>query len=139
MDSEKKRALEAAGWRFGDAVDFLDMSPEEREILEGRMTLALAVRRQREALKLSQKQLASRIHTSQPRVARIEQAAPDVSFDQLFRAFAALGGRITVRQASPSRKARSSFSAGRSERNARKRNARTQVAKVKIELIGTEL
>jgi hypothetical protein len=33
MDSEKRKALEEAGWRFGDATDFLEMTDEERQHL----------------------------------------------------------------------------------------------------------
>src|SRR5436190_21524804 len=100
MDTAKRKALEAAGWRFGDAADFLGMSDEERQMLDARVEAALAVRRQRKAMKLSQKQLASRIKTSQPRVAKIERAAADVSLDQILRAFAAAGGRIVLKQRS---------------------------------------
>ena len=103
MDAKKRKALEAAGWRFGDAADFLAMTNEERQLLDARIEAALAVRRQRETLKLSQKQLALRIKTSQPRIAKIERAAPDVSLDQILRAFAAAGGRIAVKQARRSR------------------------------------
>src|SRR5207249_2491339 len=103
MDAAKRKALEAAGWRFGDAADFLEMTDEERQLLDARVEAALAVRRQRQAQKLSQKQLAGRMKTSQPRVAKIERAAPDVSLDQILRAFAAAGGRITVRQVERSR------------------------------------
>ncbi len=98
MRADKRKALEAAGWRFGDAADFLGMTDEERQLLDARSAAALAVRRHREAQKLTQKQLASRMKTSQPRVAKIEQAAADVSLDQILRAFAAVGGRITVKQ-----------------------------------------
>ena len=31
MDAKKRKALEAAGWKVGDAADFLEMSDEERE------------------------------------------------------------------------------------------------------------
>src|SRR5437899_1895056 len=103
MDAEKRIALEATGWRFGDAADFLEMPDEERQLLDARVEAALAVRRQRVALNLSQKQLASRIKTSQPRVAKIERAARDVSLDQILRAFAAVGGRIIVKQVDPPR------------------------------------
>lgn len=82
MDSKKQKALEAAGWRFADAADFLQMSDEERQLLDARVEAALAVRSQRQALKLSQKQLAGRINTSQPRIAKIERAAADVSLDR---------------------------------------------------------
>jgi hypothetical protein len=34
MDQRKQRALEDAGWRFGDAADFLEMTAEERHFLE---------------------------------------------------------------------------------------------------------
>jgi ribosome-binding protein aMBF1 (putative translation factor) len=99
MDSRQRKALEAAGWRFGDAADFLAMSDAERQLLDARTEAAVAVRRQRIKRKMSQKQLADRINTSQPRVAKIEQAAPDVSLDQILRAFVAAGGRVTVTQA----------------------------------------
>lgn len=49
MDLAKRKALEAAGWRFGDASDFLGMTDEERQLLDARIEVALAVRRQRKA------------------------------------------------------------------------------------------
>lgn len=97
MDATKRKALEAAGWKFGDAADFLEMSAEERQLLDARVSLALAIRRQREAVELSQKELGARLKTSQPRVAKIERAASDVSLDQLVRAFTAAGGKIVVK------------------------------------------
>jgi predicted XRE-type DNA-binding protein len=99
MDATKRKALEAAGWKLGDAADFLGMSDEERQLLDTRVELALAVRRQREASRLSQKQLGALLKTSQPRVAKIERAASDVSLDQLVRALAAAGGKIVVKAA----------------------------------------
>jgi predicted XRE-type DNA-binding protein len=84
---------------LADAAEFLEMSDEERQLLDTRVELALAVRRQREALHLSQKQLGAMLKTNQPRVARIERAAPDVSMDQLVRAFTAAGGKIAVKTA----------------------------------------
>jgi transcriptional regulator with XRE-family HTH domain len=99
MDAAKRNALEAAGWKVGDAADFLEMSDEERQLLDARVALALAIREQREASKLSQKQLGARLKTSQPRVAKIERAASDVSMDQLVRALTAAGGTIVVKYA----------------------------------------
>jgi predicted transcriptional regulator len=43
--------------------------------MELRIKLAIAVRKQREKLALSQQALADRIKTSQPRIAKIEKAA----------------------------------------------------------------
>jgi hypothetical protein len=96
MDSAKRKRLEAAGWKLGDAADFLEMNDGERQVLDARVKLALAVRRRRQAQHLSQKALGLRLGTSQPRVAKIERAAADVSLDQLMRAFTAAGGRIVV-------------------------------------------
>jgi len=97
MKATKRKALESAGWKTGDAADFLEMSDEERQLLDTRVEFALAIRRQREALHLSQKELGVRLKTSQPRVAKIERAAGDVSLDQLVRAFTAVGGKLVVK------------------------------------------
>jgi predicted XRE-type DNA-binding protein len=110
MDAKKQKSLEAAGWKLGDAADFLAMSDEERQLLDTRVELALAIRRQRKARKLSQKQLGEKLKTSQPRIARIERAASDVSMDQLIRAFTAAGGRIVVRTAESTAKRGRKFS-----------------------------
>jgi ribosome-binding protein aMBF1 (putative translation factor) len=104
MESQKRKALEAAGWKAGDAANFLGMNDEERQVLDARVKLAQAIRRQREARHSSQKTLATKPGTSQPRVAKIERAASDVSLDQLMRAFAAVGGRIVVKNAVTKRK-----------------------------------
>ncbi|WP_146676292.1 XRE family transcriptional regulator [Pirellula sp. SH-Sr6A] len=96
MDAKKRKAIEAAGWKVGDAADFLEMSVEERQLLDTRIALARAIRLQRESVKMSQKELGAKMKTSQPRVAKIERAAPDVSLDQLVRALAAAGGKIVV-------------------------------------------
>lgn len=103
MDAGKRKALQAAGWNFGDASDLLEMSDEERQLLDARVELALAVRRQREARNLSQKELGVKLRTSQPRVAKIERAAADVSLDQIVRAFTAAGGKIIVKSATAKR------------------------------------
>jgi ribosome-binding protein aMBF1 (putative translation factor) len=97
MDARKRKALEAAGWKVGDAAEFLGMNDQERQLLDARVALASAIRRQRKAANLSQKQLGARLKTSQPRVARIEHAAADVSLDQLVRAFTAAGGKLVVK------------------------------------------
>jgi ribosome-binding protein aMBF1 (putative translation factor) len=96
MLAKKRKALQAAGWKFGDAAEFLEMTDAERQMLDIRVEAALAVRRQREAMRLTQKELARRIKTSQPRMVRIEHAAQDVSLDQILEAYAAAGGRIAL-------------------------------------------
>jgi transcriptional regulator with XRE-family HTH domain len=97
MDAAKRKVLQAAGWKIGDAADFLELSDGERQLLDARVEIALAIRRQRKIRRLSQADLGAKLKTSQPRVAKIERAATDVSLDQLVRAFAAAGGKITVK------------------------------------------
>ena len=97
MDSRKCKVIEAAGWKVGDAADFLEMNEEERQLLDTRVELARAIRTQRESIHMTQKQLGEKLKTSQPRVAKIERAASDVSLDQLVRAFTAAGGSLVVR------------------------------------------
>ena len=99
MNAAKRKALVAAGWKIGDAADLLELGAEERQLLDARVELALAIRRLRDARQISQKELGARLKTSQPRVAKIERAASDVSLDQLVRAYAAAGGTIVVKTA----------------------------------------
>jgi hypothetical protein len=94
MDNKKQKALEAAGWRIGDAGDFLGLTDEERQLVELRVTIARSVRRLRENQNLTQQQLAAKIRSSQSRVAKIETAAADVSLDLMFRGFFAAGGQL---------------------------------------------
>ncbi len=47
MDAAKRKVIEAAGWTAGDAADFLEMSDQERQLLDARVKLALAIRQQR--------------------------------------------------------------------------------------------
>ncbi|MBA3573135.1 MAG: XRE family transcriptional regulator [Pyrinomonadaceae bacterium] len=97
MDAKRRKAIEEAGWSIGDAADFLEMTAEERQLLDARVELALAIRRQRQSCGLSQKELGAKLKTTQPRVAKIERAASDVSMDQLIRAFTAAGGKFVIR------------------------------------------
>lgn len=97
MDAVKRKVLAAAGWTVGDAADFLEMSEAEQQLLDARTQMAAAVREARESSNLSQKELGQRLKTSQPRIAKIERAASDVSLDQLVRAFVAAGGRFVVK------------------------------------------
>lgn len=94
MDRKKRKALEAAGFRIGDAEDFLGLTPEERELVELRLAVSRAVRRLREERHLTQHQLAAKLKSSQSRVARLEAGAADVSLDLLFRGLFAVGGGL---------------------------------------------
>lgn len=92
MEDRKRKALEAAGYRLGDAADFLGMTDPERRMLDLRDTLSEAVRRLRLEQGLTQKELAERLGTGQARIARMELGLPGVALDALFRALFDLGG-----------------------------------------------
>ena len=44
MKKAKKQRLEAAGWRVGNASEFLGLSPEESAIVEMKLALAAGVK-----------------------------------------------------------------------------------------------
>ncbi|HET6948327.1 MAG TPA: helix-turn-helix domain-containing protein [bacterium] len=85
MRRDKKERLERAGWKVGDAKEFLDLSDGEMAVIEVRVSLARELRRQRLARKLSQAALAKQIGSSQSRVAKMEAGDPSVSIDLLLR------------------------------------------------------
>lgn len=93
MDPEKRKRLEAAGFKFGDAADFLGLSEAERQIVELRVYLARAVRVGREVKAWTQKQLTTAIGSSQSRVAKIESAAADVTVDLMLKALFTVDGQ----------------------------------------------
>jgi transcriptional regulator with XRE-family HTH domain len=93
MDPEKRKRLEAAGYRIGDYGDFLGLTDAEREIVEFRFRLFTAIRDLRTRAGLSQAEFAARIGTSQPRAAKIEQGV-GVSLDLMLKSYFALGGTL---------------------------------------------
>jgi predicted XRE-type DNA-binding protein len=96
MNREKQKALEAAGWVFEDAEDFLELTAEERCLVELRLKFARGIRALRSVRAVTQTQLAKMMKTSQPRVAKIEAGSPDVSLDQIISGFIVLGGTMDV-------------------------------------------
>jgi predicted XRE-type DNA-binding protein len=95
MNEAKRKRLEAAGFSVGDAEDFLGLTPVERELVNLRVTLSRAVRSLRERKNMTQKEVATRINSSQSRIAKLESGANDVSLDLMFRAYFAVGGKLS--------------------------------------------
>jgi len=91
MRRSKKERLEARGWRFGTAQEFLGFSDEETAYVELRLRLADSLRLRRQKRKLSQTDLAKLLRSSQSRVAKMEGGDPSVSIDLLIRSLLALG------------------------------------------------
>jgi ribosome-binding protein aMBF1 (putative translation factor) len=95
MNKQTRVRLEAAGFRIGDAEDFLALTDEERHLVELRLAVSRAVRSLREKLGVTQQQLANKLKSSQSRIAKIEAAASDVTLDLSFKALFAAGGKLT--------------------------------------------
>src|SRR5688572_15367501 len=91
MDKRIERKLAAGGWKVGDYGAFLDLPREDLELIELRAALAEALRAYRERLDHTQAEVASRIGSSQSRVAKMEAGDPSVSIDLLVRALLSLG------------------------------------------------
>ncbi len=91
MKSTKKRKLEANGWRVGNTDEFLSLTPEESEYIAMKMSLSKSLQKARARSKMTQKELAVRLNSSQSRVAKMESGDPSVSVDLLVRSLFALG------------------------------------------------
>ena len=91
MKRELQKRLERAGWRVGDAGDFLGLNENERSFVEMKLALAMGLRERRERLGLTQTAFARRLGSSQSRVAKMEAGDRTVSLDLLVRALLALG------------------------------------------------
>jgi predicted XRE-type DNA-binding protein len=91
MRDEKKKQLEARGWRVGTVTEFLGLSPEEEEYIELKLRLADGLRRRRTRRQLTQGAAAKLLKSSQSRVAKMEAGDASVSLDLLIRSLFALG------------------------------------------------
>jgi hypothetical protein len=90
MDEAKRERLKAKGWKVGTVTEFLDLTPEEAALIEIRLALSKSLRERRER-RMTQVELAERMHSSQPRIAKAEGGDRSVSLDLLMRAMLATG------------------------------------------------
>jgi predicted XRE-type DNA-binding protein len=91
VDKKTRAELEAAGWKIGDAQEFLGLSEAEAEFIEMKLALAGDLRARRLERKLNQTQVARIVGSSQSRVAKMEAADASVSVDLLIKALLKLG------------------------------------------------
>lgn len=91
MRNDKKKRLEAKGWKIGSAKEFLGLSAEEEAYIEIKLRLAESLREQRLRRQMTQLDLAKAIKSSQSRVAKMEAGEGSVSLDLLVRSLLALG------------------------------------------------
>jgi predicted XRE-type DNA-binding protein len=91
MRKRKQERLEAAGWKVGSAEEFLELSEEEAELVELRLTLARAFKELRTKKGLTQSQAARLVKSSQSRIAMLERGDSSVSIDLIMRGLIYLG------------------------------------------------
>jgi phage-related protein len=91
MRDDKRKRLEARGWKVGTTRDFLDLTPDEEAYVELRLRLAHGLKQRRLRRNLTQTEFAKVVRSSQSRVAKMEIGDPTVSLDLLIRSLLALG------------------------------------------------
>jgi ribosome-binding protein aMBF1 (putative translation factor) len=91
MDKKKREKLEKKGWKIGSVDEFLNLSAEEAEYIDLKISLGNNVKIKRLSKKISQVELAKRIKSSQSRIAKIEIGDPSVSIDLQVRTLLFLG------------------------------------------------
>jgi DNA-binding XRE family transcriptional regulator len=90
MEPAKKKRLEDKGWKLGSASEFLELSPEESILIDIKLALSLNLKERRQNL-MTQAELADKINSSQPRIAKAENGDDSVSIELLIRAMLATG------------------------------------------------
>ena len=93
MKTQKRKRVEAAGWRVGTVREFLGLSAAEAELVEMRVSLGAGLKQRRERARLTQTVLAKQLKSSQSRIAKMEAGDPTVSLDLLIRAHLTLGAK----------------------------------------------
>ncbi|MEX2515621.1 MAG: helix-turn-helix transcriptional regulator [Gammaproteobacteria bacterium] len=91
MQKSKRNKLEAAGWKVGNADEFLGLTTDESAFIEMKLALSHSLRQRRRKNKLSQVELAKMVHSSQSRIAKMEAGDPSVSIDLIMKSLLALG------------------------------------------------
>ena len=90
MNKAKRERLQAKGWKVGTVTEFLELTPEESALVEIKLALSKNLR-ERRAKYMTQTELAHKINSSQPRVAKAESGDRSVSIELLMRAMLAAG------------------------------------------------
>lgn len=94
MNAEKRKRLEANGWKIGTTKEFLGLTDAEERWIAIRLSLSRALAEKRKKLSYSQGKLADLIGSSQSRIAKMEAGDRSVSIDLLIRALLSLGSPI---------------------------------------------
>ncbi|BAY11983.1 helix-turn-helix domain-containing protein [Calothrix sp. NIES-2098] len=90
MDEAKRKRLEEKGWKVGTVSEFLELTTEEATLIEIKLALSRNLKERRQKL-MTQTELAEKLHSSQPRIAKAENGDASVSIELLIRAMLATG------------------------------------------------
>jgi predicted XRE-type DNA-binding protein len=90
MDPAMVEQLAKQGWQVGTVSEFLDLTPEEAILIEIKLALSRALKERRQQ-RMTQAELAEKMHSSQPRIAKAENGDASVSIELLLRAILATG------------------------------------------------
>ncbi|RUR72985.1 helix-turn-helix domain-containing protein [Chlorogloeopsis fritschii PCC 9212] len=90
MKEAKRKKLEEKGWTVGTVSEFLDLTPEETTLIEIKLALSRCLKERRQK-SMTQTELAEKLHSSQPRIAKAENGDASVSIELLIRAMLATG------------------------------------------------
>jgi len=90
MEKSKKERLEAEGWKVGTVAEFLQLTPEESALIEIKLALSKSLKERRQK-QMTQTELAAKIKSSQPRIAKAEGGDHSVSIELLMKAMLASG------------------------------------------------
>ncbi len=90
IDQAKRERLEAKGWKVGSVSDFLELTAEESVLVEIKLVLSQNLKERRQKI-MTQSELASKMSSSQPRIAKAENGDASVSIELLIRAMLATG------------------------------------------------
>jgi len=92
MKKPKSRSKKVkAEWVEGSVQDFLSLSDADMEFIETRLAASRLLKATRQARKLTQEVAATKLHTSQSRLAKMEAGDPSVSLDLIFKSLFSLG------------------------------------------------
>ncbi|XWN37208.1 MAG: helix-turn-helix transcriptional regulator [Balneola sp.] len=90
MNSSKQNRLKKAGWKVSDTQEFLGLTEEESAYIEMKLDMAILLKAERRKAGLTQTELAKKLHTSQPRIAKMENGDPSVTLDLILKGLLSL-------------------------------------------------
>ncbi len=89
--NNRKKANPKNNWVEGSVQEFLQLSDADMDYIEMRLSASRLLKTIRQSHHLTQQAAASKLHTSQSRLAKMEAGDSSVSLDLLFKSLFSLG------------------------------------------------